>query len=196
MKRFIYIILFSAILFMAINPAQAQLVLKKGVKGGINFSSLSSNTDVDYSSLTGSTFGGYLKLNLPVISFEANVLYTQKGAQFSSMGTDYDIRVNYLEIPLLVKYHSFIFPLVAYNFHAGPAFAFKLGEDVESQTDGNVFKGSDVGIAMGAGITFTALISEVSIEGRYVLGLNNVSDVGGDSEFKNRSFMILVGVGF
>ena len=48
---------------------------------------------------------------------------------------------------------------------------------------------------VGLGLKFNALVSFVTIDARYTLGLSNVSD-SDTGEAKNRSLTLLVGLGF
>ena len=70
--------------------------------GGLNFSSLSNDMEADYSSRTTATFGGYLKLTLLRLVFQAELLYAQKGVMIDA--SDAELKISYLEIPALIKY--------------------------------------------------------------------------------------------
>jgi hypothetical protein len=179
-------------LIFCAKESTAQLIIKKGLKGGFNFSSLSSDMETNYNSRTAAAFGGYIKLNLLRLAFQAELLYAQKGAKIDA--SDAEIKISYLEIPVLVKYQRFIVPLISYNIYAGPSFAFKLDEDIDSNLGKDVISSSDVGIAFGAGLNISALISEVNIDARYVLGLSNVWNGEAAGKLENRAFMVMVGI--
>ena len=188
--------LFGAIICLTVlSSSNAELLIKKGLKGGVNISRFSSDADVDYSSKAGVCIGGYAKINLVKIALQGEVLYSQKGAKISEAHGDTDLQVTYLEIPLMVKFQRHIVPLVSYNVHAGPVFAAKLSEETNPKYDGDVFQGTDVGICLGLGFNASALISELNAEVRYTWGLTNIWDGDGNSEVKNKTLTLLVGLG-
>lgn len=193
-KKFVLSIVLVSLL-LSVSTSHAQLFIKKGLKGGLNFASLSSDMEADYRSKTGMVFGGYLKINLVILALQAELLYSPKGATVDVDGSESEVKVNYFELPLLLKYKGSIAPLVSYNLHAGPAFAFKISEEMSPKTDNDIFKSSDVGIVFGVGLNISALISEVNIDARYTMGINNVYDGEGDTEIKNKVFSVLLGIG-
>lgn len=197
MKKLVNVSLVLTMLLVS-GSAFAQLGIGKGIKGGYNIANVSADPDFDKSSRSSFAFGGFVELDLAgPLGFQGEVLYFPKGAKAKSGNGEVTIKGDYLEIPLLVKFQLPFIPTLGLNIHAGPSFGFKINEgtDPEVDTDGDIFKSSDFGGAIGAGVKFSALISYVTLDARYTVGFDNVS-AQSDVEVKNNVFSILVGLGF
>jgi hypothetical protein len=115
------------------------------------------------------------------------------------------MKLDYLEIPVLVK---IIFPspggVNPYLF-AGPAVAIKVSGKVKAEFAGESdeediedMKSTDFGLVIGAGVDFGfgALgKGTLSVDIRYSLGLSTISDFEGD-DVKNGAFSLMVGFSF
>jgi len=190
-------LMIAALLFLSGN-AFAQLSINKGLKVGYNIANLSFDPSMETSSRSSFSGGGYVELDLlGPIDFQGEVLYSPKGAKVKSEGQEITVKGDYLEVPLLVKLQLPLLPTLSWNIHAGPSFGFKISEstDPKVDTDGDIFKSSDLGGAIGAGVKFSALISHVTVDARYTFGFSDVS-AQGDFKVKNNVFALLVGIGF
>jgi hypothetical protein len=197
MKRLICM-LGLGVLFTAYSFAQIGL----GIKGGVNFANV-SGTDAppNAKTLTGFAAGGYLEISLPLLfTIQPEILYSQKGTTYdqSIFGTNVKVtaKLNYLEIPVLVKY-SFPVPVVKPSLYAGPAMGILLSakakaeaagqsqeEDIKSQTTS-----TDFGLVVGA----SANIAIITVDVRYTLGLTTIDKTGSTKGY-NRVFSIMVGI--
>lgn len=201
LKRFTAIMMILG-LFLMITNAQAQLSINKGLKGGLNFASISVDPDqeTELESRTGLAFGGYLEIDpIGPLGVQADVLFSQKGSKTTFGSESQTVKVTYVEIPVVAKFSIPLAPTMTYNVHAGPALAFKLSEglDPEGESgDEDNFKSSDLGFVVGFGLTVNALVSQVQIDARYTLGLSDVAVEGLGFEAKNRALTLLVGIGF
>ena len=198
MKKLVNVGLVMAMLLLVSGSAFAQLGIGKGIKGGYNFANVSADPDFDKSSRSAFAIGGFIELDLPgPLDFQGEVLYFPKGAKAKTPADDITFKGDYLEIPLLAKIQFPIAPTLSWNIHAGPSFGFKISEGTDPKVDtgGDVFKSSDFGGAVGAGVKFSALISYVAVDARYTLGFSDVS-AQEDVKLKNQVFSILVGIGF
>lgn len=186
------------------GSALAQLGINKGIKGGLNIATLRvDGDDFDPSSRTGIAAGGFLEIDpIGPLAVQAEVLYSQKGAEFEILGQTAKSTADYIEIPVVVKLGLPLVPTISYHVHAGPAFAFKVSEDTESAfanaSDEDAFKSTDFGAVIGFGLEFEALISKVTVDARYTLGLTNVNNDEADDaiDIKNGVVSVLVGIGF
>ena len=184
------------------GSAFAQLGINKGIKGGLNIATLRYDNDaIDPSSRTGIAAGGFLEIDpIGPLAVEADVFYSQKGADFEAGGFSSSAHADYIEIPVVLKLGLPLVPTISYHVHAGPAFAFKVSEsiDPEPQGDEDGFKSTDFGAVVGFGLEFEALISKVMVDVRYTLGLTNVNNSEGEDAFdiKNGAINLLVGIGF
>ncbi|SEO79403.1 Outer membrane protein beta-barrel domain-containing protein [Flavobacterium sp. CF108] len=152
-----------------------------GVKGGFNMSNLyNSGEDVDDNNiLYGFNAGVYA--TLPVSDFVAiqpEILFTTKGAELeynnALISGDAKFRLNYIEVPLLVRVNI----TKNFNVHAGGYASYLVSSkftgsgdivfDQEIDTDDlNKF---DAGISAGLGVDF----NPISIGLRYNYGLTTV----------------------
>lgn len=190
---------FLLIFILAALGYSASAQISGGIKGGLNFANIDSETDVD--SKTGYHLGAYLNVGAGGISIQPEVLFSVKGAE------DFDL--SYVEIPILLKKN---FAKVV-NIHLGPQFGFLTKAEgitgIEVDGSGNVtttkgdvkdaLKGSDISAVFGAGLN---LPMGLSLGLRYVLGLSDFNDkiISVDSngndftpEFKNRTFQVYLG---
>ena len=207
------------IVLLISNAAFAQISFNKGIKAGLNVSTLriEDTGTADIQTKNGIVAGGFLGLDLlGPLNFQAEALFTQKGAKQEENSvnglTVTTFSVNYLEIPVFAKISTPVAPpLVTANFYAGPAFAVKISEDVSAELDGqeipveggqatdNVFKSSDVGAVAGANLTFSALgLASLIVDLRYTLGLSHIAKNVESSEnsVKNGVVTLSVGLGF
>ncbi len=144
MKKIITSLLVAVCLCMAI-PAQAQL--KWGVKGGLNVSKVSFDSNL-YSSdnRTGFFIGPMAEFTIPVIGlgFDGALLYSQRDFK---VGTTTE-KSQGLDIPINLKYTIGLGSMAGIYVAAGPDFFFDFSSD-----DG-VFnkKNAQVGFNIGAGV--------------------------------------------
>jgi Outer membrane protein beta-barrel domain len=190
---------------LAASPLTAQT--KVGITGGFVSATLgTSDKGVPTNTSAGLAIGAALVSDIaPHFSLAPEVLYIQKGGKFTeSDGTVDAISLDYLEIPLLVRWTLATRSLPHSFATVGPTVAFKLScTDQVSGTDVNYsadckdigqntdFKSSDIGVLVGAGIDLGPALLTV----RYEVGLRNVSqETGlGAVSLKNRALMVLVG---
>lgn len=201
----------AAALFVAFaTPAEAQREV--GVKLGINMATMSIEPDFGFDPGNRSAFsgGGYLRMPLSgSISLQPELMYMAKGfeADFSEGGFSgtVTLQLDYVEIPVLLR---FDFPAGAASPYiiAGPAIAFEAscsiafaaggfsedGDCDDGDVEGFDRKSLDVGIAGGAGVAIPVGPGNVLVEGRYTLGMMNISDED-QVDLKNRALSIFVG---
>jgi hypothetical protein len=154
-----------------------------GVKAGANFANL---TGGDGKTLVNFNAGALVKIPLAdALSFQPEVVYSAQGAKATISGTDYKQTLNYINVPILVKY---TLPVGVF-FETGPQIGLLIsakasaGGDSESNKD--AFKSSDFAWAIGAGYQIPDVNFGVDV--RYNLGISKVAD-GSDS--KNTVFQV------
>ncbi len=149
-----------------------------GVEAGFNLANLNGpNVNDVVGSRLGFVGGGFLNLPLgPMLAFQPEVLYEQKGGKFG--GNSYQL--DYVEIPLLLDV-SVLGPV---GVILGPSF----DSNVTSQGVSSV-NSEDVGLVMGVQVeAFPILVS-----GRYEVGLSNVDN---NQSIQNGTFTFLLGLSF
>ena len=186
-----------------------------GFRGGLSLATFGGNDAGNAASRTALSFGGFF--NVPV----SNVLSVQVGAGLARKGVGetelgpelqlkLELKLDYLEIPILLTFSPPATGDVGFNFFIGPALGFKTSCTVIA-SNANVIvnsacgapsldpplKSVDLGAMVGAGldIGLTANASLV-LDGFYNLGLTNIDDSGVDNDTKNRAFSILAGLSF
>ena len=215
-----------AFLAILVAPGIAQTKLTLGFKGGLNIANISHEhiDDTDYR--TGVGFGAYLSFDIsPTVSIQPELLYMQKGGKAKDIpaifevegyllpqegSIDIEAKVNYLEIPVLVKFMVPTQSATQPFFFGGPALAIKLsaeneidwrvvglsGSEAEDADDD--MKSTDFGFVRGGGVDFPVGQGFLGIEGRYTYGLVTVdSDNDGEEEdVKSRTFSIMLAYSF
>ena len=135
------------------------------------------------------------------LALQIEGLFSQKGNRLvnDQAGIDSRLTIDYLEIPVLVRFDVASAPSTSLRVHTGPAFGFKLrrketGFGVPLPEDDQIkITGADVGIAFGAEIEHKRLTAGA----RYTLGLSNIFDddpvLYGVDKLTNRVFSVYGG---
>lgn len=188
MKKLFFIALIG---FLGIGTASAQ-ELDLGLKAGANFANFSDAKGLDMSSKTGFQFGAFAAIRTGNIGIQPELLYSQQGAKFKSK----DIDLNYVNVPVMVKYYIFN----GLNIQAGPQFGFVVDDNI-----GKVFSGIGDGVKankfdlsglVGIGLD---LPFGIRLDGRYNFGLAKAiksTNDAIDASAKNNVFTLSVGYSF
>lgn len=194
-QRTTTLILFICLAFAAV--ATGQNSVKTGVKGGINFATF-TGADATYDSRTGFVIGGFAKFSLPdtPYSIQPEIHYSQRGA----VDDGNEIRIDYLDVPVLLKYSFSQGGSVQPNLFAGPYASMRLSAEQEGGA-GGLFGGSsniesqtesvDYGALIGAGFDVEVGTSIFTVDARYGFGL---ADVFRNESGKNRLFSVTIGI--
>ena len=200
MKKLLKFILIIVFFSSISDNALAQLSINTGLKGGLNFAnfSLDPKSIYDYSYYSGIVAGFYLEVDIwGPIGFQGELLFSQKGAKFNTNTEEVTVSLNYIEIPILLKYSIPLGPTLSFDIQGGPYFGQKLSEKWRGfsyKPEQDFFKNSDYGITLGVGVKFNALFNYIYIDTRYSKGLADISLDNG--EVKNKNMVIIAGIGF
>ncbi|MBU8933540.1 MAG: PorT family protein [candidate division Zixibacteria bacterium] len=178
-------------------------IVGKGIKAGINMANITGDDVDDLDMKLGFGFGGFLVYAVsPQLVIQPEVLYMMKGAQFDDEdGETWKIKVDYLEIPVLVK---FKFPTEG-NFKpclfAGPALGILMSAKVEDEDIKDDLKSIDFGLAFGGGFGLVMGEGMLTFDARYTLGMSNVNDWDVEEgetlpDNKNANISIMLGYSF
>ena len=189
MKRALLTISLISIMVIGVR-AQS---ISGGIKAGFNV----ANQNISYGSISLNTKskigfhgGGYVTVMFTEkIGLQPELLFSTQGSKAKEF--DYGFNVNYVIIPVLVRYN--ITEMV--SVHAGPQLGFltsaKFVEDSDSFDEKDEFKGIDFSVAFGVGID---LPMGLNFGMRYIIGLSNVTEDEEDyGTFKNTNFQLFVG---
>jgi hypothetical protein len=168
-----------------------------GVKGGANFTKVQGKSFKDEFRY-GYTLGGFMEIRAGnKLVVQPEVLWNQYSTRVDSSYSNVyhnvfngnaNVKLNYISIPLVVNYKligSFL------SLQAGPQFGILIDQDKTAlQNGGDAFKHGD--FSMLAGIQLK--LANIRINGRYNIGLNNISDLPDQEKWKNEGFQLTVGL--
>jgi len=178
------------------QAAMAQFHL--GVKGGVNITKVNGEAFRDEFRY-GYHLGGFAELGLGGnLGIQPEVLWSQYQTRVDSSFSDVyqnslkisnykDVKLNYLTIPLLLNYK--LGSLL--SLQAGPQFGILLDQSKNLVQNGqSAFKNGDFSMVGGAQIH----ISKIRLQGRYFVGLNNISDISNQNKWNNQGFQLSLGL--
>jgi hypothetical protein len=180
---------------------------RPGVQGGLNVSDYSANPDVNSSTRVGYILGVELETRLSqVLYLQPEFRAVQKGFGYNLNAggsvTNFDARVVYLELPLLVKAKFLPDAMIQPFVFVGPNVGFNIGNNVDVSSGGNfvtgppldvLFKTVDFSLEGGFGGEYHfARRMAGFLEARLSYGLINVSALDG-TNWKSRNFQFIFG---
>lgn len=185
-KNILGIIALVAAFFVAV-PSQAQLV-KLGVKGGLNVTAVSLSGDlksnISKDNQTGFFAGLTADVTIPLAGLGADiaVLYDQKKVDTGNANE----KIEYINIPLNVKYTFGFSSLASLYIATGPQFAFNIGDKdygytTPKEIEGTIqevkndfmLKKSEFSWNVGAGVT---VLKHVRVGYNYNIAIGNTAD--------------------
>ncbi len=173
-----------AMLFTA-NTANAGINF--GVKGGLNVTSMSLNSEVfDASNRAGFFFGPTVKFTLPIVGLgiDASALYDQREAELAVdvdenqyvLPTKQTLKTQAINIPINVRYSIGLGSVANVLFFAGPQFGFHVGnknKDLGADCEWKL-KSSQFSVNVGAGFT---VLKHLQLTANYNIACGKTGDV-------------------
>lgn len=171
-----------------------------GVRIGLNVSGIGGDKgSTEYSdSKAGMMLGGVIGLKLsssaPVF-LESGLYYSEKGGKRG----DVKVSLNYLELPILIKYGIKATEEISVIPFLGPYFSMAISGKVKGETtegkhssfDDNYFRRPDMGFKLGCGAEYSNLYLELG----YEFGIADISDDDNHSAH-GHNFFVHFGVNF
>ncbi|MBQ8464094.1 MAG: PorT family protein [Prevotella sp.] len=206
MKKFLVAIV--AVLFAAPSFAQyssggfslSESTVYYGMRLGLNVSNLTGDAPDGLGSKAGLNFAGVIGLRVsdttPVF-LESGLYFTQRGAREDK--NNY-VDLNYLEIPILLKYGIQASDDIAVLPYIGPTFGLGIAGETKATVAGvsakegsfkNLCDRADVGIKIGCGAEYNKLY----LEAGYQFGITNIAK-DDDLSMHNGAFFVNIGVNF
>lgn len=194
-----------------LSVVSAQQRFSAGPRIGLNLSKFGGDVlpNQFHPGLSAGAFLMYSSLNHFGIS--ADVLYSQQGAAFrnpNGSGLNYNQRINYLEIPVALRYFLTLKGNFRPNVYFGPSLAFKLNAKnnlVAAPNNDNsaAFNAADLGLLAGFQLNWKGLGSRERflIDARYTYGLTDITALPiaggvGNQRINNSAITISLGYGF
>jgi hypothetical protein len=198
-----------AVLFVAALVPQ-NLAAGVGIKGGFNFSSIAfkpADPDMpDFQNLRGLTGGLFFSLSLGFVGIQPEILYSRRGTMWQvDADNKIEYMLDYIEVPVLVKFSILPAGPVRPVIFAGPSFGYLLnakgrlttpdGTTVEDLDE--MFEKTAWAAVFGGGLEFKLPGILLTLDGRYHMGLTNIAkDIEVGQTVKNKGFSVMVGIGF
>ncbi len=205
MKFKIFLVLLVSIFITASSYSQVKLSI--GAEGGINISNFSGTPDPQSSSRTGLIFGANLDIGFGhYISVQPGLRFIMKGASSTGAdGTAFVDKLNYLEIPVLLK-ATFHLTEVSPYLMAGPILGINMSANEDQTPQGGTttttdisqfISGTDFGLLFGGGVGFKiAPKVDLFAQFGYCLGLSNILKNATTSTLKNTGIQLTAGAMF
>jgi len=162
-----------------------------GVKGGINYATLSGDDVVDASYKLGFAAGAVAAFDvMDMLVIQGEVLYSMKGAEYEG---DISTDLTYIEIPVLIKYTIPMEGMIAPNLFIGPSLGILLSAESNDVDIKDATKTTDFGIVFGAGADFDLGTGKVTVDARYNYGFSSIDDTAAELDVKNGGISVMVG---
>lgn len=204
----------ALVLFLSLTNSPAQAGITFGAKGGFTLANIKSVPETfegfKWENKTGLAGGVFMEIGLPgPFSIQPEVLYVQKGAKisFSVEGISGTLKANidYIEIPLLLKYNFISGGPLNPSVYFGPYFGFNTKAEFVIENEGEEredikddIKNTEFGMVFGLGLTQKLGTIKLTLDARYDLGISNIieEDVDEPSSIKTRTWLFMVGIAF
>ena len=130
MRKIFTAAIVAATMLFSTSSAQAQV--KFGLKGGLNVTNMSLNSEVfDADNQTGFFIGPTVKFTLPIVGLgiDASALYDQRDAKIT---VEDNIKNQSINIPINLRYGVGLGSTASVYLFAGPQFGFNVGDKNQS----------------------------------------------------------------
>jgi hypothetical protein len=200
----------AAVLLLAGAPslASAQLPggITGGIKGGITFGNIPNFAEdldaqgADTEMHMGLIAGGFAMMSFDdMFGLQVEGLFNQKGFEYEFGADEFDVRLDYIEIPVLFRVQvaqaKGVYALVgpSFGFNVKAASSSEIG-DIEQSVD---IDDSIAGFEMSLAVAVGYQTGRFLVEGRYMEGLTNVLENATDTmNYTTRTFAVLGGFRF
>ncbi len=200
----------GALCLLSSATASAQQRFSAGPRVGITYSTFAGDAQ-NFSFKPGISAGAFLMYSsLNHFGISADVLYSQRGAKYNVPGSvvNSDKRtVNYLEIPIALRYFLTLKGNFRPNVYFGPSLGFKLnasqssiienGQAQASRDISSQFRPVDLGVLAGFQLNWPGLgtAQRFLIDARYTYGLSDIT-TNNNLRINNSAFTVSLGYGF
>ncbi len=179
MKNLKFTLLIIGIGLFTFSNAQ----FKFGIAGGFNSAAMSGEDVNGSGSIPGFHGGLMTEVKLPIaLGFEADVLYSTKGANFAVFFVSQDLKLNYIDIPVVAK----LYMLKVTNLQLGAQYSILMSGSLAGLDVKDQYNSGDIQAVFGFGVDVSKFHGAV----RYSMSLPSISSNG---DAKNNVLMISLG---
>ncbi|MBR1465477.1 MAG: porin family protein [Bacteroidaceae bacterium] len=191
MKKSLRIIV---LMLLVTTAAHAQLPVKFGLKGGLNITKVKFDKDIAKAdNRTGFFIGPMAEFTIPIVGIGADVavLYDQKNIEVN----DTKEKLQFIDIPINLKYTLGLGSMAGIYFATGPQFSFNVGDKKLFDSETYKMKSSNFSWNVGAGVK---LINHIQVGYNYNIAMGKTADVNSPLDatkkikMKNNSHQISV----
>ncbi|OBQ57275.1 PorT family protein [Tamlana sp. s12] len=178
------LLLVTAIILLGVANLNAQDI-QFGVKGGLNFATISGDHTENIDMVTAFNIGGMVEIPVSEkLSVQPEIIFSGTGFSIDDNTT----ALNYLNIPLIAKYYI----IKGLSLEAGPQIGFLLSAKNEDLDVKDAYNNVDFGITTGVGYK---LNNGINFGARYNFGLSNINNIDGATD-KNRIGALQLSIGY
>lgn len=188
-------------LFAGARQADAQII---GFRLGAAYSTLDVDDDATRRGATGLAGGAYIRFGLSDrLGLQVELLSMPKGADVRAEdpADHVDIRISYLEVPMLLHIPIGATETFAPYVIGGPTIGFETrcrvtgtdGVTQDCDDAGLELNSPDFGLAAGGGLGFLLGPGILLLEGRYTWGLTNINAAAAAPAIRNRTATFMAG---
>ncbi len=173
------------------SSATMAQVPKFGIKGGVNFATITSNYGASYDFKVGYHLGLLAHIHVtPAFSLQPEVYYSTQGAKLGSNGSGTDkLLLNYVNIPVLLQYNFDN----GFRLQGGPQLGIQtLAKEKNGSLETDLsssYKTLDFSVPLG--LSYLGY-SGFGVDARYNLGVSNI--INGSGNFKQHNSVIQAGL--
>ncbi len=164
-----------------------------GVKGGINVASIGGNTSTGLGALNslGSKVSFHIGAMVEIpfsekISVQPELLYSSQGSNWSFSATENNLKLDYVNLPVMVKYYI----IKGLSAEAGPLAGFLLSTNADKED----YKSLDIAIGIGASYKITENLFVGLRYNKGIMNINNDPELNGKNQ--NNVFQVSAGYTF
>ncbi|MCB0522922.1 MAG: PorT family protein [Lewinellaceae bacterium] len=202
-QRIISLTLLAASLILS-TKSQAQFSMNAGMTLGIDWASVSTGNEGDEAlNIPGLYLSGQLDFDFTrQFGLQTRLAFVQKGYGFDFTKYNIDLkqkhRLNYLEIPVFLKYDFLPDPEAELEILAGPTFGFLLSEQYTVETSlgtpepppASETEKKDTGFALGLSIGKSTPSGKFSLDVMLQTSFSKSVTVGEGEKGSNQYFMV------
>ena len=189
----------AALALLVAVPASAQATF--GLRGGLNTAFFSGEDARGTDPRLGGVGGAFVRFDAtPTLALQIEALYSQEGAEDTFIGQEGTYKLDYLDVPLLVRLGLPLSRLADAGVFAGPSVGIPLGARFDGLGGESIDEATraDLGVVLGADYW----AGPVGVDLRYTVGLTDAFDdeIGGELvepfAVRNQGFSVSLGYRF